>query len=468
LPPQVETPLALIPAPKPGRANLATALRFSLDDQGVVFVSNADDPLGNQLTLNITNIGGTPFYSDPKTPRPSQPAPKIVVTFIYGGSRGALAPADLQDGSAGSAWNIRAATTDSSGGEWNATNPSVPSTDKAPSWTLSPAATNAAIIGVGAQSNVGVTFSKIVSFLLPGQTQMVLHCSNFVKDSLVTYDDAVFFLDVVKQFPPPTRGLVNFYGPQPLQEVDRPDQPVTIPLRWAMTNTASIALISTQPGTSAVTRSYPSPPPALAYDSIDITLPGVSRTTTLLLTLQAFDAASRYLNSLQFAAQIQANMFVDPRDGAVYPAVRVGRRYWTAANIRYLSNSGSWASPGDPAIYGRFYSADAAALSDSVGGWRLPSVVDWQDLIDQSGADPYAALIAGGASGFSAQLGGFQDNDGNAIEFGQAGFYWTVTPGDQGGRLVAQFSGGSKSVAVGLGQGLPSGYGCAVRYVRDA
>src|SRR5262249_32636539 len=157
----------------------------------------------------------------------------------------------------------------------------------------------------------------------------------------------------------------------------------------------------------------------------------VSRTTTLLLTLQAFDAADRYLNSQQFAAHIQANMFVDPADGAIYGAVRVGRQFWMATNLAREPGTGSFPSQGGGGENGRGYTAPAAAIPGSSEGWRLPSLADWTALI-KTFADShaaYAALIAGGSTGFDALLGGFCDANGTFTNFGVSGLYWTATPG---------------------------------------
>jgi uncharacterized protein (TIGR02145 family) len=465
IPMEVGAALPLITAPQPGNLPLTEALHVSLDNQGIVYVSNADDPLANQLTLYLTNIGDEPLYNDPKTPRPTAPAPQIVIDFTYGSTSGALAPADKQDGSLGSAWNIHISVADSTGGAWVPADPTIPSTNATPSWTLTPAPTNAGVLGFGPRSSVVFTISNIVSFLVPGVTQMRLRCSHFTKNAGKAFDQTVYLLDIVKQYPPPTRGVVGFHSPLPFQEVNHPDTPITIPLRWTLTEVNTVRLLSSQPGAAATRTDYGTPPPALTYDKTDIKLPGVTRTATFLFALQAYDAADRYLNSLQFAAHIQANMFVDPADGAVYPVARVGRQFWMAANLARFG-SGSFPSPGKAATYGRAYTG-AAALPGPIDEWRLPTLADWQALF-ASFADSkaaYAALIAGGPSEFNAVLGGTCDGQGVFSNFGTDGQYWTATP-DVSGQRIVNFSSHSSSV-IALGS-LDLASGAAVRYVRDA
>jgi uncharacterized protein (TIGR02145 family) len=459
--PQVEAPLVLIEAPKPGDASLPDTLHMSLENQGVVFVSDANDPLANQLTLYITNTGDAPIYNDKDHMRPTSPVPKIEVSFIYGGTSGALAPAGKKEGgSLGSAWQITAATTDLSAGGWVAGTPST--TDSGPVWTFTPSDNNTTLLTAGTQRSVAFTFSNIISFLVPGLTQMVVHCKDFVQSSARKYNSAVFVLDIVKQSPPATRGLVSFHSPMPFHEVNSPSQTVTIPLRWTMTDVNSVTLLSSQPGVGAIYIPYGSPPPALAYGKRDITVSGITDTTTLLLALQAFDGARGYLNSLQFAAHIQANMFIDAL-GAVYPVVLIGGKYWMAADLALNADHGS--SPGK---YGRYYTAAAAVQPAPGRGWRLPSLADWQSLLAVY-ANPqaaYTALIAGGSSGFDAQLSGFLDQDGNSTSELESGYYWSSTPGDGGTRLLATFSGTSKSMI--LANNFDPACSLSVRYVRDA
>jgi uncharacterized protein (TIGR02145 family) len=89
--------------------------------------------------------------------------------------------------------------------------------------------------------------------------------------------------------------------------------------------------------------------------------------------------------------------------------------------------------------YGRLYTWESAqracqALGD---GWRLPTNDEWrrlataygglrEDTADQ-GRAAYAALIAGGRSGFDAVFGGGRTPDGQYARGDAHGFYWTAS-----------------------------------------
>lgn len=465
VPPQVTAPLALNDPPQPGNAKLTDVLQLSLDAQGSVFVSQAGDPLRNMLTLNVKNTGSTPLY-DGSAPRGGTPT--VTVAFVYGSTSGALAPDDDRDAPpVGSAWNIVAAVRYPEGNDWTAKNPSPSSSAPHPSWVLGPANTNPGIIGTGASANVSFSFSEVISFTPPGHTQMMVQFTGFAKDEKTKYDDAVFVLDVVKQSPPPTRGLVSFFSPQPLYSVTEPTEPVDVPLRWTMFDVARVNLLTSYPGMPATVVDYPNPA-RIAYDSATVTIPGVTQDMAVTATLQAYDGNGGYLNSTQFTAFVQARMFVDPRDGKVYPVVQLAQRFWMAANLDYAAPSGSafyGDNAGNEQPYGRLYTRAAAVGAPT--GWRLPSQADWQALFAayDSPQAAYAALVAGGASGFAAQLGGRMDDDGGSSQLGTYGFYWSSTASAASDGVYAGFSGNSKSVNVGAT--LPGGYLLSVRYCRD-
>jgi uncharacterized protein (TIGR02145 family) len=465
LPPQTTAPLSLNLPPRPGNAKLTDVLQVSLDGQGAVFVSQAGDPLRNMLTLNFKNVGTDPLYSGSAM---WSGTPRVTVTFVYGSTSGALAPDNQKTAPpSGSAWNILAGVRYSGGSAWTAQNPSPSSSALHPRWVLQPANTNQQVLGTGASANVSFAFDEVISFTPPGHTQMTVQFSGFMKDEQTAYDDAVWTLDIVKQNPPPTRGLVSFFSPEPLYTVTSPTQAVSVPLRWSMFDVAKVTLLNSYPGAAAATTVYPSPAP-IAYDGATVVIPGTVQNAAVTCTLQAYDGNGGYLNSMQYTAFVQALMFVDPRDGKVYPAVQLGRRRWMAANLDYAAPSGSAFYAGQSSVqvpFGRLYTLAAAGASVPTG-WRLPSQADWQALFalydtPQAG---YAALIAGGSAGFAAQLGGQTDERGNSMQMGSYGFYWSSTPGGGGG-IYAGFSAGSGSVSIAAAS--PAGSMLSVRYVQD-
>lgn len=460
-PSQVTAPLAISNPPVPGNGDLTKVLELSLDNQGLIIVSPTGDPLQNTLFLNIKNTGSVPLYSGSNMWSGS---PQITASFVYGNGTGSLAPDDKSQSGpgSGSAWNIIAGQPyQQPQNLWNASNPSPGSGAAHPQWILAPSNQNQGIIGTGANANVTFSFSNIISFTPPGHTQIMLQFTGFMKDDNTPYDDAVFVLDIVKQNAPPTRGLINFFSQTAIYNVDQPDTAIAIPLRWAMFDVASVNIITSFPGIDPVTVNYPNPQP-VAYDNRVITIPGVTQSTAVTITIQSYSGPGGFLNSMQFTAFIQANMFVDPRDGKVYPVVKVNNKVWMAANLDYVAPVGSVVS-GPEAQYGRLYTFDAATpYLQQTGGWRLPNEQDWNDLINSG---TYAQLIAGGSSGFNAQLNGMANSGGNLSDFGLYGYYWSSVNNDDTAQYVS-FSSRSNSVTY-LQNGVDKRSALSVRFVRN-
>ena len=104
--------------------------------------------------------------------------------------------------------------------------------------------------------------------------------------------------------------------------------------------------------------------------------------------------------------------------------------------------------------YGRLYTWESARqVCRSLGnGWRLPSDDEWRQLARRYGgvsADAgdkgkaaYAALLAGGTSGFGAVLGGGRAGDGQYARLEAHGFYWTASGSDPAGAWFYNFARG--------------------------
>lgn len=465
IPPQVQTPLTLSLPPQPGSPQLSKVLQVSLDTQGVVYVSPSGDPLPNTLFLNLKNTSDAPLFSGKAWPS----KPQVSVSFVYGQTAGSLAPdLDKSAPQTGSAWNITAAVQNAQGNAWQPVNPSNTGNLPNPVWLLEPINTDLNIIGVKGAANISFNFSNIISFTQPGHTQMVLSFSAFPANDTTLYDDITFVIDIVKLNPPPTRGVMSFYGNAPIVTVFSQLQQVSIALNWNMIYVDSILLICSVPGVAPYAKSYPSAQ-ALGYDSTTVSFSGVVGSGPVFLTLQAYDAQGNFLNSLQYSVFLDALEYVDPRDGQCYSAVRIGGLVWMSENLNwegggaYYDNNGSYATP-----YGRLYTA-ASAPPPPGTGWRLPSQDDWNQLVAAAGNDPYAALINQGSSGFNAQLGGQTDNLGNSTGLGSWGYYWTSTEQQSPALYYAQFYAGSPGVNPSVvvdNANLPT-FSLSVRYVRN-
>ncbi|MDR3012889.1 MAG: fibrobacter succinogenes major paralogous domain-containing protein [Chitinispirillales bacterium] len=144
---------------------------------------------------------------------------------------------------------------------------------------------------------------------------------------------------------------------------------------------------------------------------------------------------------LQFNPYISYGSLVDSRDGQSYRTVRIGDRIWMAENLNY-ETSNSWCYGNSDfycATYGRLYYG-YAALGACPLGWRLPSDVDWDDLVLAAGGFEVAgerlkSQIGWNDSGngtdefgFSALPGGYGRSCRRAfIGAGWAGFWWSAT-----------------------------------------
>lgn len=133
--------------------------------------------------------------------------------------------------------------------------------------------------------------------------------------------------------------------------------------------------------------------------------------------------------------------FTDPRDGKIYETVKIGKYTWFARNLDYNA-PGSFAAFSPMFQFeGRFYTWAAAMNlpltfnnqpyngNEQQGvapdGWRIPSVAEIQDLINNldKGQDGFSQILNGGGSGFNMLLAGFGSANGTVTRIQQGGFY---------------------------------------------
>lgn len=457
-PSQVLAPLTLSHPPA-DKASLHDVVQVTLDNQGSVLISTETDPLRNKLFLNFKNISTEPLYNGKSH---WSGTPQVMIMFVYGNTSGALAPDDKVGPPIGSAWNIKGEIDVDQTGGWQIVQSPTTGDHPHPRWTMTPINTNLDIIGTGEHANVTFAFSQIVSLTAPGHTQAIVQFSGFMKDENTKYDDTFYIVDIVKQNPPPTRGLLHFFGEQPLMTVTDPDAPINIQLGWAMLNVAKIHLLCSSQGVNVVKKSYPNPDDPLIYDSITVQVPAMKESGAIFFTLQAFNGNGGYLNSVQFTVFVNALMFFDRRDGKVYPAVLLNNQMWMAANLAH-TEAESYAyndNVGNEKEFGRLYTASAASTKPQGQGWRIPSRKDWQGLIDKYGANAYKELMLGGTSGFDAKLGGFRTDSKEFRNLKLSGYYRTTVDD-----LTLMFISTSQTVA--LVSTFAGTYALSIRYVKD-
>jgi uncharacterized protein (TIGR02145 family) len=462
----VEESLTVANPPKPGNLQLTDVLQVTLDSQGVVLRSTSADPLSNTLYLTLKNTGAVALAAGGQR----FGNPQVLVSFIYGNTSGSLAPDTFDPAKGpqlGSAWNITSGLA-SAQMPWTVTDPRSDSQDNDPQWTVTPSPANFTLLGPAAtdQANITVSFSNVISLTPAGHTQMLVLCTGFAKDAQTLYDDHLFVLDIAKVDAPPTRGLLSFFGPDPVIPVSDPDSQITIPLRWSMFDVASVQLLSSSPTVAA--QRFPSqiPPKPVDYGNTTVTVSAPPTDEAIFFTLQAYDGNGSYLNSQQFTAYAQVSYLTD-QNGHVYPIALFGNTFWMLANYQ-LNVPGSYDygdNPANEATFGRLYGAQV--LSQAPSGWQVPTLADWNALFGQFG-DPkqaYAALIGGGRSGFNAQLGGqrsIQPNgSGTYQQMYVYGYYWATSG------VCAQFSSVSAQASAGSPVTNPA-TGLSVRFIRHA
>lgn len=471
-PKQMSAPLPLIAQPQPGNVSLADVLQVSLDSQGTVYVSTSvDDPLANTLFLNIKNVGPAPLYTGTAAPT----AAEIAVSFVYGSTSGAIAPAESTKPITpplGSAWNIEGGIYIDQTLGWRVS--PARAEDPQPIWRLNPQSGNTNLIGTGANANVTFDFSEIISLTAIGHTQMTLNFRNFPKTDTQNYDPLILVLDIVKQPAPADRGLLSFFGTgSPIITVPDQTSPVDIALRWSMAGVNSVQIFSSFPGVTSDfaglapnSKAYataPATPAPLAADMATIRIPSTSQTSAVTLTIQARDGQGAYLNALQYTCYLQMEVFVDPRDNQTYPIALINNKYWMTRNLNYADPGSSIYNDmaSNAAIYGRLYPSTCASVLAPPAGWHVPSLEDWTALFASFGspAAAYAALMGTGAGAFAAQLGG-KYASGQYANLLVTGYYQVA-----GNPTFASINSGSQSVATA--GSLPTSAGLSLRYVRD-
>jgi uncharacterized protein (TIGR02145 family) len=463
----IDTGLSVADPPRPGNLQLTDVLQVTLDSQGSVLRSPTSlDPLSNTLYLTLKNTGVAALAAGGRR----FGNPQVLVSFVYGNTSGSLAPDAFDPAKGpqlGSAWNIKSGIS-SAQLPWATADPRSDSQEHDPQWTLTPSASNMTLLGPAGsdQANVTFSFSDLVTFAPAGHTQMLVLCTGFAKDAQTNYDDHLFVLDIAKVDPPPTRGLLSFFGPDPVIPIADPKAQIAIPLRWAMFDVASIQLLSSSLVLPPQRKTYPVPLKPLDYDSTTVSVPAPQTSQAIFFTLQSFDGGGTYLNSQQFTAYAQVSYLADAA-GHVYPTALFGNTTWMLANYQFNA-AGSYdygGNVGNEATFGKLY--DSQVLSQPPAGWQVPTVADWNALFALFGnaQAAYAALISGGQSGFNATLGGrrsVQPNGTGVFEQQyQYAYYWAI------GNTSAQFSSSSSQAVAGLPVSNPA-TAMSVRFIRHA
>jgi len=130
----------------------------------------------------------------------------------------------------------------------------------------------------------------------------------------------------------------------------------------------------------------------------------------------------------------------DPRDGQVYPTVKIGSQCWLQKNMNYKTGS-SWCYDDNSTncdTYGRLYDWETA-LNVCPKGWHLPSDEEWTVLTDYLGGKNVAGdkmkSTSGwknngngtNTSGFTALPGGYRNYSGYFSNLTCNAYFWSST-----------------------------------------
>ena len=134
--------------------------------------------------------------------------------------------------------------------------------------------------------------------------------------------------------------------------------------------------------------------------------------------------------------------FTDPRDGKFYKTIKINGQVWMAENLNYAAESSKCYNneEANGAKYGRLYDWETAKKA-CPDGWHLPSIEEWDTLVDFVGGKDIAgkklkSKIGWNDNGngideygFSALPGGLGYSGGNFITAGNYGTWWSSTEG---------------------------------------
>lgn len=153
-----------------------------------------------------------------------------------------------------------------------------------------------------------------------------------------------------------------------------------------------------------------------------------------------------------------------------FPSVKIGNQVWMIKNQDSPFQK-SWWYENDSTTnrkYGRLYFYSSAVAS-APAGWHLPSLEEWQQLIDHFDGDSLAASkMLDASSGLNLSLGGHKSANITTNDLfdlkEQFGYYWTSTAkGDQTAYAI-EFRKGAPYVVKNYYR---KANGFSVRYVKD-
>lgn len=154
-----------------------------------------------------------------------------------------------------------------------------------------------------------------------------------------------------------------------------------------------------------------------------------------------------------------------------FPSIKIGNQIWMAKNWDYRTPK-SWYFDNDSVNnkkYGRLYYF-SNAMAAAPPGWHLPSLDEWQELINRYGGDGKALpfLLDGGASGLNLLMAGNKSANISPTDIfnfkDEWGFYWTSTTDGEQTAYAIHFEKANSSITKTTYR---RANGFSVRYIKD-
>jgi uncharacterized protein (TIGR02145 family) len=116
--------------------------------------------------------------------------------------------------------------------------------------------------------------------------------------------------------------------------------------------------------------------------------------------------------------------------GKSYKTVNINGVVWMAENLSLLVKD-SWFYQ-DNALYGEKHGmlyTWQAAMETCPQGWKLPSVQDWQEMINSFGNESSAisSILEGKTGGLNIRFSGYRTQKADFLSLGRAADFWTST-----------------------------------------
>jgi len=155
-----------------------------------------------------------------------------------------------------------------------------------------------------------------------------------------------------------------------------------------------------------------------------------------------------------------------------FPSVTIGTQTWMTINWDYPTPK-RWFFDNDSITnkkYGKLYYYSNAATA-APPGWHLPSLDEWQTLINFYGGDAKALpfLLEGGSSGLNLLFGGNKSaniSPTDIFNFRDTwGFYWTSTVDGEQTAYAVHFEKGNANI---IKTTYRKANGFSVRYIKDS